>query len=298
MSDLPEFPEGIVAKIMNLPYILHPRSGEADNDLPFLHVSDLLKNSKQNRYCIREAVLRHYEAPDRPVGSVPAKMRLLWETGNLIGDHIIIRRLIETAPDYGSKMWGDWECDGCGHKEASLDYRPDECSVCGSERFTYKEVDLRIMSIRLVGHPDLLFRMEDGTIIIYEIKTISRGDIDFGTMSEPLGDHFMQASYYYWMLRKLGYKVSRRIRFLYIDRSLDDLYTEAPYKEFCVNAAPAERIQYGIDICKAQMEAIAKKRLPPRICASANDTRTAKCTRTASCFGRKSEIIKTPTPLD
>lgn len=297
-NDYQEFPEGALAAALNHPFVMHPRMGETDHDLPYLHVSDLLKTKADNKLCLREHVLRHFDKPTKPVGTMPAKMRLLWDTGNVIGDELVIRRLLETDPTFAPLVWGDWTCDSCGHV-VHFSHKPNRCmrravrgKKCTCRKFTYKEVDLRIESVRLVGHPDLLLRLSDGTIIIYEIKTIDRGDVDFDKLTEPLGDHFMQASYYYWLLRKLGYKVSRRIRFLYIDRSIDNLFREKPYREVCADAAPSDRIQFGIDKCKELVQHIQKRTLPDRVCKTCTDTRTNKCSVTASCFGRRSNRIK------
>lgn len=300
MSDTPSFPEGSLAKLLNMPFTSYGRMGETAQAETYLHVSDLLKNKKDNRFCIREAVLRHFERPYRPKGTVPAKMRLLWDTGNLIGDEIVLRRLIEESLEYRHLVWGDWQCVNCGHVEVEFGYRPPRgsedtprgsCSECGCWTFRYKEVDLREKTVNLVGHPDLLLRLEDGTIVIYEIKTINRTDIPWDSINRPLGDHHMQASYYYYLLKREGYKVSRRIRFLYVDRSLDDMYREKPYKELVEDVLPVSRIQPGIDTCRKTQEHITARTLPDRICESCKDTRTNKCTVVSSCFGRRLNTI-------
>lgn len=296
MSEETEFPEGALAKFLNYPIVVTPRMGETEQALPFVHVSDLLKNKADNRFCIREFVLRHHDKPTRSKGTVPPKMGLLWDTGNLIGDHVVIKKLLAKSSDLAPKIWGDWQCDGCNVVVNRFSYRPTACS-CGSKNLTYKEVDLRETDVRLVGHPDLLARLEDGTIIIYEIKTIDRTDIDFEGINRPLGDHHMQASYYYYLLKKLGHKVSKRIRFLYIDRDIQNMYREKPFIELVEDVLPVSRIQTGIDTCKSAKSHIEKRTLPDRICESATCTRAAKCTTLASCFARRLNFIPDPISL-
>lgn len=301
MSKDTEFPEGSLAKFLNFPLVVRPRMGETAQELPYVHVSDLLKNRADNRFCIREHVLRYYDKPTRSKGTVPPKMSLLWDTGNLIGDYVVVKKLIEKSPDLGKLVWGDWECDSCGNISRFC-YRDDAygatgCS-CGCTRFHYKEVDLREDDVRLVGHPDLLIRLTDGTIIIYEIKTIDRADIDFTSINRPLGDHHMQVSYYYYLLKKRGFKVSKRVRFLYIDRDISNLYREKPFVELVEDALSVARVQSGIDTCKLAVSHIQSRTLPDRICDSPTCTRATKCTVVASCFTRHLHIIPDPTLLD
>lgn len=305
MSEETEFPEGIVAKLLNSPVVVHPRMGETAQTLPYVHVSDLLKNKKDNQFCIREHVLRHYDKPIRAKGTVPPKMGLLWDTGNLIGDNIVIKKLIKSGR-FGQLVWGDWTCDGCDAVAATFEYKPECCPSCGSKNMTYKEVDLREDDVRLVGHPDLIIRLKDGTLIVYEIKTIDRQDIAFdptstndgALLTQALGDHHLQASYYFYLLKKRGYKVSKRIRFIYVDRDLANMYREKPYLEFVEDVMPVERCQKGIDTCKNARDAIQNRTLPDRICDTPTCTRSAKCTTVASCFARRLNVILPPTSQD
>lgn len=286
-----EFPLGSVVSFLNAPTVIRGRTNNTGDGMPYVHVSDLLKNGSADKFCAREFVIRYFERRTAPSGTVPSKMRLLWDTGNLIGDHIVIARFIETSVEYGHLVWGDWRCGSCDHLHTFC-YRPKVC-ICGAEpeRLTYSEVDLRISDVRLVGHPDLLIRLTDGTIIIYEIKTIDRQDIVFADLSVPLGDHHVQASMYYYMLKKLGYKVSNMVRFIYIDRSIADMYTETPFKEIEAKVIPAKRAQALVERPKLVKAHIEKGTLPDRICGKPTDTRTNKCTVLTSCFGRRSNKI-------
>jgi hypothetical protein len=155
----------------------------------------------------------------------------------------------------------------------------------------YREVDLRVEDIRLVGHPDLLFRMDNGKIIIYEIKTIDRQDIVFSDMKAPLGDHHVQASLYYYILKKLGYDAADFVRFIYIDRSVSRMYSELPFKELEAAVLPAKRIQPLIERCRSVVAGIENGLLPHRVCKGVKDTRTARCSVVTSCFGRRSKKI-------
>lgn len=287
-----DLPLGTVASLLNAPTVVRGRTNNTGDGMPYVHVSDLLKNGSSDKFCAREFVLRFFERRTAPTGTVPAKMRLLWDTGNLIGDHIVIKRFMETSVEYGHLIWGDWECQRCGQLHTFC-HKPARCSECrtGEDSFQYREVDLRIQDVRLVGHPDLLFRLDNDVIIIYEIKTIDRQDIVFSKMTEPLGDHHVQASLYYYILRKLGYKVHKLVRFIYIDRSVSSMYTESPFKELEVPVLPSKRIQPLIERCRLVKRHIEKQLLPERICSCATETRTAKCSVVTSCFGRRSNKI-------
>jgi len=290
MSDN-EIPVGIVAGLLNAPTVVRNRTNYTGDGMPYVHVSDLLKNAASDRFCPREFVIKYFERRLAPTGTVPAKMRLLWDTGNLIGDRVVIQRFMQTSVEYGHLVWGDWRCDGCSNMVATFDYHPGQCGGCGSHSLTYSEVDLRLDDVRLVGHPDLLFRMDDGTIIIYELKTIDRQDIVFAQIDNPLGDHHVQASLYYYILRRLGYKVSKILRFIYIDRSMDNMYTSNPFREIGATVLSPKRIQPLIEIPKKLVKHIADQTLPDKICKTCTDTRTTKCSVVTSCFGRRSNKI-------
>ena len=287
-----ELPLGIVAGFLNTPTVVRSRTNNTGDGMPYVHVSDLLKNSSADRFCQREFIIKYFERRSAPTGTVPAKMRLLWDTGNLIGDAVVIRRFMETSVEYGHLVWGDWRCQSCDQLHTFC-YQPSACAVCGAakHRLIYSEVDLRLNDVRLVGHPDLLFRLEDGTIIVYEIKTIDRQDIIFEQIDSPIGDHHMQASLYYYILRRLGYRVSKQLRFLYIDRSMDNMYTSNPFREIEAPVLPAKRVQRLIDIPKNIVKLINQQTLPDRICATCTDTRTTRCSVPTSCFGRRSNRI-------
>jgi hypothetical protein len=289
MSDN-DIPVGIVAGLLNAPTVIRNRTNYTGDGLPYVHVSDLLKNSSSDKFCQREFVLKYFERRLAPTGTVPAKMRLLWDTGNLIGDFAVIKRFKQTSVEYGHLIWGDWRCDACDHLH-TFDYCPSKCSSCGSDKLTYSEVDLRLDDVRLVGHPDLLFRMEDGTIIVYELKTIDRQDIIFSQIEAPLGDHHVQASLYYYLLKRLGYKVSQTLRFIYIDRSMDNMYTSSPFREIGATVLSPKRIQPLIEVPKKLVKHIVNRTLPDRICKTCTDTRTTKCLVVTSCFGRRSNKI-------
>jgi predicted RecB family nuclease len=282
------FPPGIIADMLNLPTAIIPRQGEVERKLPYVHVSDLLKNSPSDQFCEREVVLRHFDPLKRAKGSVPAKMKLLWDTGNLLANNVVIDFLLNT--DYGKYVWGDWICTHCEAKTLSS-YRPKKCSSCKGSKFIYSEVDLRAESVRLVGHPDLLIKLPSDRIIIYEIKTFNRSDTPFDSLAEPLGDHRLQASYYYWMLRESGQNPIDKIRFIYIDRSLDNMYKSKPFKEFVVDLVSKDRIQRGIELARKVKKAIEQKKLPDRICKEPLSGRALKCAHAAGCFARLRKTI-------
>lgn len=260
-----------------------------------LHVSGLIKSSNQDLFCPREHILSHFEKREKVLKSLTPGMELLYEMGHTI--HDLVRNKFIFSP-LGDAAWGNWCCP-CKLMELHGCLRPDPkiranvCSRCHHPATVYKEYSLFLHKYRLVGHPDFIIKW-GSVFYLVEIKTIDRADVDFDTLDGPLGDHTLQASFYYWMMRDLGFNVSARIIYLYVDRSNTKLWRGWPYKELHAMRSKPDRISPFLLRAEAVIDGISSKTLPPRlrVCASDLSTRAKNCACAVSCFSRKSNRIE------
>jgi hypothetical protein len=231
------------------------------------------------------------ERQDAAGSGIPPKFELLYGVGHFYGDYVV-KKFIQRNPEWAQHMWGDWRCL-CGETTRKREKLPQGvlCDKCGHACSEYVETDLFNPSKTVVGHADLIFLVDD-KYYIYEFKSIERQDIVFDNIKEPLGDHLTQASNYYYMLKSEGKTVSNMIRFVYIDRSLDGLYTKEPFKEVRAKAISSRRLRAFYSKVKRVHTSIEKGVLPVRLCESIKDSRAKQCPKAVSCFSRKRKTIK------
>lgn len=286
-----ELPKGIVANTLNRRHRRMERMVMTDDAIPRMHVSSLIKSTPQDRFCEREFVLRYMEREDPAGAGVPPKFELLYATGHFLGDYIV-NQFLKRNQQWGKYAWGDWGCM-CGKSKRIRQLKPKKarCRHCRGKLDRYLETDLTNTSCTVVGHADLILCV-DGYYYVYEFKSIDRSDIDFTTLKEPLADHVMQASNYYYMLKAEGKKVSSQIRFVYVDRSMAGLYREKPYKEFEAPKVTLRRLRMIYDRAAKVHTSIEKGVLPERICESIKCSRAKQCSKAISCFSRRKETIK------
>jgi len=258
-----------------------------------IHVSDLIKMDSNYEFCPRERTILHRIGHQYKGSRLSPGFELLFENGNAIHD-LVRNKFMEKSP-YGSCVWGDWTCI-CGETKIVGDFKPSnaKCSVCGKPVNKYEEHSLWLPEYKIVGHPDLLLKWND---VLYpvEIKTIDRQDIVFENINAPLGDHLLQNSVYYWMMRYLKYRVSRNIRFIYVDRGTSTLFSGEPYKEFVTQAAPIERIRPLFAKAKRFIEDVEKENaLAPRLprCTDFGCARAKRCDAAAICHNLKRKDFK------
>jgi hypothetical protein len=266
----------------------------------WIHVSDLCKTKAQYAFCPRERVLT-YLSPDQTLPmTVSPGMSLLFKLGHTTQDHIT-ESFIQRSP-YGHLVWGDWQCH-CAKRTGSMQgltirhsYKPARgqfrCNECGGEPEHYKEIDLVLENRRLVAHPDILILWGD-TLYIYEVKTIDREAVDFDTLDTPLGEHTLQASFYYWIIRDMikrgvfKFSVSPHIRYIYVDRGNKRVRAGKVYKEFVKVTSQAKRIEDRLALSDQVIKGIETNALPARICKTTNDARAKNCPKCVACFSRK-----------
>lgn len=284
-------PKNLIADTLNTRFRRIERTHSNNETIPRLHVSSLIKSGTQDAFCPREFVLRYFEPTEQAGAGIPPKFQLLYAVGHFYGDYIV-NQFLERNPDWAQYAWGDWGCM-CGHAKVYRQHKPDDvtCEHCGSALARYLETDLTNPRGTVVGHADLIFNV-DGYFYVYEFKSIDRADVVFSQINEPLGDHLLQASNYYWMLIAEGKKVSRRIRFVYVDRSMEGLYTQEPYREVEGVAVRKRRLHAIYDRAKICHDSIEKRVLPERICESITCSRAKQCSKAISCFSRQRDKIK------
>jgi hypothetical protein len=285
-----ELPDNLIADTLNAKKRREAR-GHRGDEVPRIHVSSLIKSGPSDFFCEREFVLKHIERRE-PFGSgVPPKFELLWETGHFLGNYIV-NRFLQRNPEWGRWAWGDWTCPCKATVKTRCHWPRDEkCDNCGMAVDTYLEVDLFNPAKTVIGHADLILCVvdEDGQewFFIYEFKSIDRADVDYESMKEPLADHVTQASNYYYMLRGEGKRVSKRLRFVYVDRSMQGLYTVKPFKELYANAIAIDRLGRFYGRAKRVHRAIETGVLPDRKCENIKCSRATQCEVAISCMERR-----------
>jgi hypothetical protein len=299
-DDLTEYvPDNLIADTMNAGR--HDKSRMRVGDKEFqIHVSDLIKVDRAYEFCAREHALNFLDRREEYGRGLTPGFELLFELGHAI--HRLVRWKFLRFNKLAHAAWGRWMCD-C-EDTIVTGFKPavgaNVCKRCGSTPHKYEEYRIHSKEYRLVGHPDFLLRVKRKggkyRIIIYEIKTLDRKDIDFDRMTYPLGDHTLQASFYYWMLREEGFDVDPNIRYLYVDRSTSKLWFGYPYKEFTLRASPIDRLQPFLAKAKVLLRAMETGELPPRICPNATCARAKNCKVAVTCFNRRSNRVAPPNP--
>jgi len=267
------------------------------------HVSDIIQTEKVREFCPREKVLWFTQPREEMPRRITPGFELLFARGNFLHDYI--RDRFADRSDYGHTLYGWWKCRNCGHKlpESTLKkIVKKKCPTCKDKNtqslngilqnkvWEYQEVDLEHPDLHIVGHPDMIL-YKNGQYYLYEIKSIDRADVDFGELEEPLGDHILQASFYYYLMKKRGLKVSPYIRYIYVDRSNSTLFKSSFMKEFTVKRSPYNRLRPFLAKVEEAGNGIKKRKLPKRICKSITCTRAKECGRAVECFSKRSRNV-------
>jgi hypothetical protein len=281
-------PANLMADTLNQGGVKRSRRKVGDGDY-WLHVSDLMKTDSRTRFCAREFALHYLERKVYAGAGLSPGFELLFATGHAIHDHA--RNMFVARSEFRDVAWGIWACPcGRSHGEGHFPSQEVVCRHCRRPRSVYHEIDLFSEKFRIVGHPDWIIKWGKW-FHLYEIKTIDRADIDFDAMYAPLGDHTLQATFYYYLMVARGYKVSPELRYLYVDRSTRKLFGGYPYKEFIRRVDPIERLEPFLNLATTLQTSIAERRLPDRICATPTTPRARACQTCISCFERRSRKV-------
>ena len=281
-------PANLMADTLNQGGVKRSRRRVGDDDY-WIHVSDLMKVDPRHRFCAREFALHHLEQKVYAGAGLSPGFELLFAAGHAIHDHA--RNAFVARSRFRDAAWGIWKCP-CERSQVEGHYPNQDvvCKYCRRPKSVYHEIDLRSLKYRIVGHPDFLIKW-GRWFHIYEIKTIDRADIDFDNMTGPLGDHTLQATFYYYLMVARKYPVSPEIRYLYVDRSTRKLFGGYPYKEFIRRVDPIERLMPFLDVAQSLKTFIAERTLPDRICATPTTARARSCQICISCFERRSKTV-------
>lgn len=258
--------------------VRHRRPGE------YVHVSDLIGK------CMRRvALLERHELPER-AGRLTLMDLLTFRMGEAVHD-VAKERTALGAPD---NVWGKWKCK-CGHlyHEEPCVYsevdQEDICERCGTATTEYVEVSMRDEDLLIVGNPDLLLYFGDiDAFHVNEIKSLAHKQWE--EISRPKPEHVIQALFYWYLMRKLGYRMTDRITIIYFTKGY--VFQGKPYKEF---SYLAEEVLHRLDDFLEDAQALKQSReggeLPARTCPSADCPEGRKCEVTNVCFGGEDATI-------
>lgn len=199
-----------------------PRPGE------YLHVSDLLSK------CVRKAALEERYDLRKPNQSLSLTDSLTFRQGDAIHD-VIKERVAQGGAD---KIWGIWRCRCHTTKTAKpcllSEVDPEIlCNACKTPRTFYDEVPMRNEEYKIVGTPDLLLYLAAyDAFHINEIKSIAADR--WKELVRPLPEHVLQATFYWFLMNALGYKLLDSVSILYVTKGW--MFSGVPYKEYTVNA--------------------------------------------------------------
>lgn len=243
----------------------------------YLHVSDLIGR------CIRKFAL----VEQHDIARTPQRLTLMdlltFGVGDTIHD-IMKERTAFAAP---RQVWGKWACK-CGTTREDTpctlhDMAGRTCRVCNGPVDVYQEVSMRDEDLMIVGNPDLILYLAHlDALHVTELKSIAHEK--WKELVRPVPDHVIQVLFYWYLMKKLGYRMTDRCTILYITKGYT--FTEQPYKEFSFNPESIiHRLEPFLDDARALKEARAGGPLPVRTCASSVAPDAKKCEVCSICFG-------------
>ncbi len=256
-----------------------PRQVRPQRPGDYLHVSDLLGK------CVRKMVLsRRHSTPIRPQ-RLTASDEMTFAQGDAIHDKV---KAMSTASS-PAQVWGKWKCQ-CGnifHDEPCTYAETDPtdiCEFCHTPTNVYEEVPMRDDDTMIVGTPDLLFYLAAlEAFHITEIKSMA--DKEWQEIVRPKPEHVLQVLFYWYLMRKLGYRVTDMVSIFYVSKGYKFMGT--PYKEFMFR--PEDEL-HRLDIYLADAYATKASRLDPtaalpsRICTGEFTVEAKKCELCTICF--------------
>lgn len=245
----------------------------------YLHVSDLLGK------CVRKIVLsQRHSTPIRPQRLSPSD-QIAFAQGDAI--HDVIKAMATASTP--SRVWGKWRCKcgnlfhdtPCTHAETD---KTDICEFCHTPTSTYEEVSLRDDDTMIVGNPDLIFYLAE--LAAYHITEIkSMAEAAFAELTRPKPEHVLQVLFYWYLMKKLGYRVTDRVSILYVTKNYK--FVGSVWKEYMI--CPEDEL-HRLDIYIADAYATKASRidttaaLPSRICTSEFTVEAKKCELCSLCF--------------
>lgn len=245
----------------------------------WIHVSDLIGK------CIRKIALREQQDLP-PANQVLTLMDMLtFAVGDTIHD-VLKERTWVGSP---SEVWGNWSCK-CKKMQTSEPCLFDQldhshaCEACDGGYTQYVEVPMRDDELRIVGTPDLILYLQSlSALYITELKSIAHAQWE--ELVRPKPEHVIQVLFYWFLMRRLGYRLVARISILYCTKGY--VFGGSPIKEFSFD--PREIIS-RLDPYLQEAEELRRYRregvIPIRtMCASDRSPEAKKCEMCSTCFG-------------
>lgn len=247
----------------------------------WIHVSDLLNK------CIRKIALREQQHLPPAQQVLTLMDTLTFSVGDTIHD-VVKERTVAGSP---SEVWGNWQCEcktmttesPCLFSEVD---HSATCTACGGPYAKYVEVPMRDDELRIVGTPDLILYLQRlSALYVTELKSISHDQ--WKEMVRPLPDHVLQVLFYWFLMRRLGYRLVGRVSIMYVTKGY--VFGGSPVKEFTFD--PREiigRLDPYLEEAAALRKFRADGTLPVRImCANDRSPDAKKCDMCSSCFGNQ-----------
>lgn len=238
-----------------------------------IHVSDLISK------CIRKIALMNRLGLNHPLEVIQDGRGVTFAIGDAIHDYVKAR-MRDGHPD---KVWAKWACK-CGkshHTGVYQEIKGKLCPGCGGQINNHHEVSLVDTDFNLVGNPDLEFLLpEYDAFLISEIKSMSAEK--WKELARPVPDHVVQVTFYWYLKKKLGFRVMDRVSIIYVNKEFS---FKSPYKEFCFKPS-MDLLQPYLDDLDLLKAALDGGELPPRVMCRKMDSPDAKqCPVCATCFG-------------
>lgn len=240
------------------------------------HVSDVIHK------CVRKLALTRRLGVLNPSDRMPEGQSLTFAQGDAIHDYVK-KRFIDGYPD---RVWAQWSCP-CGDTTVGpVTYarRPKKpCTNCGKVPATHVEYALFDEEYEVVGSPDLVLYLDEfPAYYVDEIKSMTAKQWD--VLERPVPDHVIQSTFYWFLMRKLGYSMVDQLSITYVKKEWSFKW---PYKEFIVKPLENEKV---LDPFLDDLKALVDARdpgapLPPRVfCATQDAPEAKKCSVCVSCF--------------
>lgn len=249
----------------------------------YIHVSDLLTKCQR-----KLALIERHKLPHR-VQRLTLMDALTFRMGEALHD-VIRERAALGAPH---AVWGKWKCV-CGHLHhdepctfGEVDLG-DICEHCGTATTEYVEVSMFDDELMIVGNPDLLLYLRDvDAYHVTELKSIAHAQWE--ELVRPKPEHVIQSLFYWYIMRKRGYRLTDRVTLLYGTKGY--LFKGSPFKEFSYRPeAEIHRLEDYLEEARELRRARDGGALPARtMCAADTSPEAKKCEVCSLCFGNADE---------
>lgn len=250
----------------------------SSTEVQYITKESWLRASSMYRICPREEALASLLKVIR-YDKINASLQLIFEHG-----HALHHQLQNSILPRLGILYGQWRCNRCSTDHGTwerpdtahltLVLRPEECSNCGYDTFTYQEIHFEDESIRISGHPDgfLVVPGRPGAGVLEGKSIGQRGALQ--VKHAPLFGHVIQCQTY-MMLTGL-----RWAKILYWQKAANG-----------IDALIEHTVEYDqptVDKIRGMVSSIWRAletgELPDRICATNTCDRAKECGLSGPCF--------------